>query len=104
MARFKKLPKSGNHYFRRAGQMIRVRPGDIVEAERHELGNAISTYECLDPLPPEPEEVRTLVARHAGGGRYNIINTVTGKKINDKTLSKEDAKLFIDDYVKDEPE
>ena len=105
MARYQKLPKSGKHYFRQGGKRICVRPGEIVEAEADELGSTISTYKCLDPQPPkpsEPEPTQRLFAKHAGGGRYNVINEATGKRINDVTLSKEEAQSLADKGLDEE--
>lgn len=107
MARYQKLPKSGKHYFRRGGKMICVRPGETIEAEDYELGGFISTYKCLDPLPPkppEPEPTRALFAEHRGGGRWNVINKVTGKPINDDLLSKEEAESLVDKGLEEEGE
>jgi len=98
MALYRKLPKSGKHYFRRGGKMICVRPGETIEAEEHELGGAISTYTCLNPppKPSEPEPTRGLVAEHRGGGRWNVINQAPGKPINDELMSKEEAEALAE--------
>lgn len=84
--------------------MIRVRPGETIEAEEYELGGAISTYECLNPppKPPEPEPTRALFAEHRGGGRWNVINRATGKSINDELLSKEEAESLVDKGLEEE--
>lgn len=102
MARYRKLPKSGKHYFRRKGEMICVLPGETIEAEPHELGGAITTYECLDPPPPPAEPTRGLFAKHVGGGRYNVINEATGNPINDELLSKGEAEALVEEKLDEE--
>jgi len=39
----------------------------------------------------EPVEPRPLAAKHKGGGRWDVYNTETGKKINDSFLTKAEA-------------
>ena len=58
------------------------------------------TIECLTPedeidpaqsLPANPLEVR-----HKGGKYYDVVNTVTGQKLNDKGVTKEEAEAMVE--------
>ena len=96
MARYKMLPKMGKHYFRQDGRTVCVKPGDIIDTEECELRGAKDKFVRLDPPTPEPEPTRGLYPKHAGGGRWNVINEATGNPINDELLSKEEAQALVD--------
>lgn len=104
--KYRKLPNSGKHHFRQNGKMICVHPGETVEAEPHELGGAILSFECLNPPPPtpEPEPPQGLYADHAGAGRWNVINPATGKAINDELLTKDEAQSLIEERLAEDTE
>ena len=36
-----------------------------------------------------------LEIKHSGGGRWNVINTETGEKVNDAPMTKEDAEALV---------
>lgn len=59
----------------------------------------ISVHE--DDTKREKEKIpgeSILKMEHRGGGRYRVINTVTGQPINDQLLPKADAEALIAGY------
>ncbi len=98
MARWKCV--SGKHYMKRNGQMVVIAAGAVVEAEDYELGGAKDKFERLDPVPPEETQPQKppaegLVMKHKGSGKWDVINSATGEKINDKLLTREEAETLI---------
>ena len=94
--RFRMKRGMGLHYLRREGGEVAVRPGDIVECTREELGSALHKFDQLDPDPPPPEPSVRLRAVHSGGGKWDVVNEVTKKKINEKPLNKQQALDLVD--------
>jgi hypothetical protein len=52
--------------------------------------------EQLEPDQPPPKPKAGLKAVHRGFGKYDVINEATGKKINDKVLTKEEAQELVE--------
>lgn len=48
-----------------------------------------------EPAPTTNVPTVGLVLSHAGGGRYNVVNPESGKKINDDYLTKADAEAML---------
>jgi len=96
MPRYRRIA-FGRHSLPLNGKRVNVVHGDVIECEEWELGGFISDYECLNPRPdpPEPVESRPLTLKHAGRGRYNVIQSATGRPINDKPLTEKEAKSLI---------
>lgn len=76
------------------GKLVVICPGDTVRCEPYELGNAKDKFDQLEPDPPPPQLKFSLKVKHRGGGRYDVLNELTGVKINDKTLTKEEAEAL----------
>lgn len=90
--RFRLKERCGKHHTRsQDGEALTLRPGDIIDCEATELGNAIDKFEQLDPDPPEPQATEGLVVVPAGEGRFNIVNVVSGAKLNDVPLTSQEA-------------
>ena len=63
----------------------------------------------VDQLDTEPEVIADLVknslkAVRIGGGWYDVINEVSGKKINTKALREKDAKALVDNWELEDEE
>jgi hypothetical protein len=74
-------------------------PGDSFEADN--VPEAfLTTLEVLgEKTEPEKKIARrkppTLKLVHKGSGRYEVVNTVSGKKLTDKLVSKKEALAII---------
>ena len=86
--RFKYKNNVGNHYYNRR----KLKPGDIIDTDS--IGGAIDKFEQLDPEPIHEEPKAGLKAVSLGGGKYDVFNDTTGKKINDEPLGKNGAELL----------
>jgi len=89
---FKLKTGMGKHRIRRDGRMAVLKPGDEIDCEKHELGGAIYKFEQLEPDPSPPEPSMGLRAVHRGFGKWDVINEASGVKINDKPLTKGEAR------------
>ena len=96
--RFRMKRGMGKHYRRQRGEMVCVRPGDEIVCDPDELGNAKFKFEQLDPTPPPPEPNVGLKLVHKGGGWYDVVNEVSGQKINDELLKKNEALELVRKY------
>ncbi len=79
--------------------------GDIIICPPSSLIGVMDKFERIDVLPQTPRPVQKELKRvHKGGGRYDVINTVTRTKINEDFLTKDEANELIvsDDGVVDE--
>jgi len=116
MKRYRLKEGCGSHYTRDGR---RLEAGDYIEVNGDwELGSAIDKFEevvsrrrskapepvkakVAEPEPdkePEPEDKQDeaeLQMVHHGGGRYNVVNSVTDEIINDGWLTKEEAEALV---------
>lgn len=83
-----------------------IRPGQVVELSPNEakaFGDKFEFVEGDDEFKPlaEIEEEHGhqshLQKHHKGGGWYDVINTLSGQKINDRALSSEDADSLLEE-------
>lgn len=88
---FRLKPKVGSHTMLTKEGMIRLKPGDEIRCEKDLLGNALDKFEQMEPDSPSPEPSVGLRAVHRGHGRWDVVNQVTGKAINDKALKRDEA-------------
>lgn len=102
--RFRMKPKAGFHYLRQNRREVTVRPGDVVRCTKEEIHGALDKFEQLDPDPPPPEPKIGLKAVHCGFGKWDVINETTGVKINDKPLTKAEAREIALSLPPDEEE
>ena len=76
-------------------KLKRVSPKEPIEQdipEKKEKQYVSDTQES----PDKPEENRGLKAVHKGAGRYDVVNEKSGKKLNEKSLSKDEANALLD--------
>ena len=78
--------------------------GDVVVCPLHILANFMDKFERVDVLPEEEKEDVVYIKQHKGGGRYNVLDPVTGIKVNDDFLTKEDADELIASERQEEEE
>ena len=91
----------GIYYQRIDGVMVKHKEGDIVELSDRQ---AISFKDMFEPMEGPvilDKEVEVLPESklkviHEGFGRYNVIVTKTGKKINDNPLTKKEAYSLLE--------
>lgn len=88
--------KSGKLIVRTGGKKTVYRKGQIVTLDPLQAKPFLDTLEQLDPDPPAPQPKAGLKAVHVGAGKYNVVNEATGKKINDKLLTKEAAAALVE--------
>lgn len=91
----------------------RVKTGEIVCAWEWELTGVLDLFDCLDPQiveeEEEEEELVTLKIVHRGGAYFDVVNPVTGERINERALKREQAEILagcpvdtkLDDKVKE---
>ena len=92
----------GPHFFRERDGKEREKPilaGEEIECEEWELGGSIHGFDVVVPPPPPPAPNVGLKRVHRGGGRFDVVNEATGKPINSRTLTREEA----DDLIADAP-
>jgi len=98
----KYIVKSGAHSRIENGKRISYQKGDVIEAIADELKPFMDKFELVGPPDPPPKMAnpsKSLKAIHKGGGRWNVINTESGKKINQNLLSRDEAQALINDGI-----
>ena len=88
--------KSGKIHSRINGKMKIYQKGDILDMNPDDVVGFKDLVDQLDPDLPPPQPKAGLKAVHVGGGRWNVVNEVTGKKINNKLLKKEEAQALVE--------
>ena len=91
MARYRMKEGCGRHYLRKDGQETIVEPGDVVECDEWQLGGGKRKFELVGPPDPPPVPTVGLKVKHKGGGRWVVLNEVSGAQINDGYLTKREA-------------
>jgi len=83
-----------------------VEPGDILVCPPSKVGAFMDKFMRIDVLPKkEKVEQKRLKREHHGGGRYNVINIVSGVKLNDGFLTKDEAnEMIVSEGVKPTPD
>lgn len=100
MALFEMKPGHGKHDFRhRDGHRELLVAGGRVECDPEELGGALNKFVRLDPELPRELPKEGLKIIHRGGGWFDVINSATGKRLNDEALRKGDAYGLIMDVT-----
>ena len=117
---FKMKKKVGPHLFN--GEWIR--PGMTINCDAEEIARVMDKFEEVrtpapEPETPEPEDIEEeetseeaekdeaeeeeetseeegLVLKHKGRGKYDVINSASGKVINDEPLTKKEAEKLIE--------
>ena len=103
--RFRRL--RGKCYLMEAGALRCYGPGSIYTGEKASLGASLDQWEQIDPdpeppSPPQPTQGLIMRARgFRGKGEWDVINPETGKPINDRPLSKDEALSMIGDAGED---
>ena len=102
------MPNTGLHRMTdpRTGDVVTLKPGDIIECEPEQLGCGRDKFEALDPEPPPtpppfPKTGLRVVSR--GAGWFDVINPTTGMPINDHALRFEDASALAQRAPMDQP-
>lgn len=82
-----------------------IKPGDMLPGEHENidfLGSQKDNYIYIQGKPePEPEQPVepdndfAMIPQEVSKGKYNIINSKTGKAINDGPMTRKQAKQFI---------
>jgi len=93
VVRYKKV--SGGIHNHRDGQI--VRKGEILICRPDELSAIIKEgFVCLDEEAKKAFDGGIDIGlKHRGNGWYDVINTVTGDKLNTEALRAKDAKEFL---------
>jgi len=95
----KYMIKSGAHYRKEGGKWERYVKDDVMEATEEDVKNILDKVEKIgppEPKNPEAPEKQALKAVHKGGGKYDVINIESGKAINSKLLTKDEANELLD--------
>jgi len=103
MPTYRMKKKVGPHLFKEEW----LHPGDTITCEVDEIEQVMEKFEEVrkakpkDEPPeetevdPEPEVENSLEMVHKGRGKYDVVNPDSGKTINDKPLSKEEATSLL---------
>jgi hypothetical protein len=97
--------KSGKLHTRINGKRVTFHAGAIINLEFSQARGFKDSLEPLDPELPDPAPPQPklgLKAVHRGRGRYDVVNELTGVKINDEMLSKEEAQALATTAVIEE--
>lgn len=90
--RFRMKDGCGKHHMKSTdGQAVIVRPGDVIDCERENLGNAADKFLQLDDDPPPMTSTNGLTVVPVGDGAFNVVNPVSGCPINDSPLTATEA-------------
>jgi hypothetical protein len=82
----------GKHHMKsKDGQAVIVRPGDVIDCERQDLGGAIDKFLQLDDDPPVVPSKDGLTIVPIGDGTFNVVNPGSGNPINDAPLAANEA-------------
>jgi hypothetical protein len=76
-------------------EVFKARPDEVPMAFRDTI-IALDTLPAEPPAPPPPEVKFGLVEREGTKGWFDVINTVSGKAINDKALREPDALKLLE--------
>jgi|GEM_PF-5478296 len=86
----------GPHSMKLDGKNITLHPGDEVRCEPEDIGGILERkFDALEPPPPEPSPKVGLVVKHREDGKCDVINEVTGNKINDEPLTPKEAAQMV---------
>jgi hypothetical protein len=100
MVRFRLKPRAGVHRFgNRNGLPELVRPGEIVNCSREDLGGAADKFDQLDPDPPvaaQPAPSNGLALIEREDGLYDILNQTNGRALNSRPMEKESARKLLE--------
>lgn len=87
----------GKHILGRGKNAKTIQPGQVVRATPEELAGAMDKFDLvLDTIREDvnaPEA--TLIPKHKGGGWYDVINSKTGMRINQKSLKQDEAMALL---------
>ena len=98
---YRKFPGTGG--LRLRNPMRRVKPGEKIRITAEELGKYIHEFELLEdskqqttPLKKEEKKDRFEVVP-SGSGWFDVIDTLTDTKVNDKKYRQNEAQKYAED-------
>ena len=100
-----RLKPGCKHYMRANGRRAyKFVGGDIIELPADKAAAIMDKLELVEEAQPVEEKEEKIPAVslqivHRGGGKYNVVNQVTGKPINDRLLTKEEAEELVENYI-----
>ena len=97
----KYMVQGGPHCRRENGKWKDYKPGDVIEATEHELRNFPDKFKLVGPPDKPFDETRPPVKKlkmiHKGNKKYDVVNQESGKKINTRPLTKDEAHELLED-------
>ena len=93
----------GAHTVTIDGRKTVLRPGDVVECDAAQIAGAAWKFDLVEAEKPAPQESPpqhgNLELRERGEppGTYDVIMAASGKALNSKPLTKEEAERLITD-------
>lgn len=96
MIKYKLLPNKGTYITK---ENKPLKSGDIYSCPYGEIGKvAMRKFECLEPekekMEREGKPTNPHTMQHKGHGQYDVV-TANGKKLNDNSLTKEEAENLV---------
>lgn len=114
MVRYRLKRNAGKASLVLGGKRTRVRPGEVIEVPYGSIPKAFEgQFELLTPpaelpTPPEelppPREAQLIVEKARRRGFFNVINPVTGERINTSPLKRADAESLAGAPFEEEAE
>jgi hypothetical protein len=99
---YRKLPGTGGLRLRKP--LRRIKPGEKIRITAEELGRFINEFELLEDSPQrQPAELKReekkdrFVVVSAAPGWFDVIDTLTEKKVNDKKYRQNEAQKYVED-------
>lgn len=85
----------GGKHKLRSGKKIKT--GETFKAYPSEVAWLGDRVMAMEPIPETKPVVQTisLMKKHKGFGKYDVINEKTGEAVNDKPLTNKEAELLI---------
>lgn len=101
---WRKKVKTGKHIMPDGRELI---GRETIRAYEDELRGAADKFDLIDPgdgiVQSEPDiPEATLIMKHMGGGKYQVVNTETGQPITDALVTKEQAEGMVNGIVSDD--
>jgi len=95
--RFRLKQKHGKHSMVIDGVRRKLVPGDTIDCESYELGNALDKFEQLDPTPPPKQpKVGLRIVESEISGLFDVINESSGRALNDEPLDEDAARSLVE--------
>ncbi len=74
-------------------------PCDVIECDAEKLKHFMDKFEKISPDPPPPQPTAGLILDPLENGKFNVVNSKTGKALNDEPLSRDVAESIIADHA-----